>query len=190
MVPIPPIRPTPAPSPAGAALSLLAAYHECIGHLLVHLEDLLAEGLRDPAAREAVARDVLAGFDCALHVHLDDEEDDVFPAILAAAESPVRRAQAFELVSSLLVDHREMAELWTRLRVSLGALGGGVALPFPEFTARRFLDLCRRHIDREERELGDLARQIPRERLEQVAVSIARRHQVAADCCPRKGRRS
>lgn len=189
MVPMSPIRPEIPPSPAGTALALLSAYHECMGNLLVHLEDLLADGMRDPGAREAVARDILTGFDCALHVHLDDEEDDVFPAILAAAESPARRAQAFELVSSLLVDHREMAELWTGLRVSLGALGGGIALPFPELTARRFLDLCRQHIEREERELGDLARRIPPMRLAQVAGSIERRHQVAADCCPRKGRR-
>ena len=187
MAPIPPPPPETAPPAAGNPLALLASYHDCIGHLLTHLEDLLADGRHDPKEREAVARDILTGFDCALHVHLDDEEDDVFPAILAAAESPARRAQAFELVSSLLVEHREMAELWTGLRVALGALGHGVALPFPELTARRFLDLCRRHLEREEREVGDLARQIPPARLEQVVMSIARRHAGAPECCPRRG---
>ena len=188
MVPIPKHPPDEAPHAAGDPLALLAAYHECIGHLLTHLEDLLADGRRHPDGREAVARDILTGFDCALHVHLDDEEDDVFPAILAAAESPARRAQAFELVSSLLVEHRVMTELWTGLRVALGALGHGVALPFPELTARRFVELCRRHLEREERELGDLARQIPVERLEKVVGSIERRHAQAFGCCPRRGR--
>ncbi len=177
--------PEKAPRAPGDPLALLAAYHDCIGHLLTHLEDLLADG-RYPAERESVARDILTGFDCALHVHLDDEEDDVFPAILAAAESPARRAQAFELVASLLVEHREMTELWTGLRVALGAIGHGVALPFPELTARRFVELCRRHLAREERELGDLARQVPRERLEKVIGSIERRHARAAGCCPRR----
>jgi len=186
MVPTPQPPPENAPRAPGDPLALLAAYHDCIGHLLTHLEDLLADGRRHPGEREAVARDILTGFDCALHVHLDDEEDDVFPAILAAAESPARRAQAFELVSSLLVEHREMAELWTGLRVALGALGHGVALPFPELTARRFVELCRRHLDREERELGDLARQVPRDRLEKVLGSIERRHAQADGCCPRR----
>ena len=178
------------PPPAEAALALLAAYHACIRDLLVHLEDLLADGRRSPDDREAVARDLLEGFDCALSVHLGDEEDDVFPAILAASDAPARRAQAFELVSSLLVEHREMGELWTALRVALGAMGGGIALPFPELTARRFLDLCRRHIAREERELADLARRIPPERLGQVVDSISRRHARAPGCCPRGERRS
>lgn len=188
MVPIPQPPAESAPSAPGNPLALLASYHECIGHLLTHLEDLLADGRRNPDEREAVARDILTGFDCALHVHLDDEEDDVFPAILAAAESPARRAQAFELVASLLVEHRVMTELWTGLRVALGALGHGVALPFPDLTARRFVGLCRQHLEREERELGDLARQIPRERLEKVVGSIERRHAEASGCCPKRGR--
>jgi hypothetical protein len=183
--------PFPTPFPPGPSpLAALASYHECLGELLSHLGDLLAEGVRKPGEREAVARDILVGFDCALHVHLDDEEDDVFPAILAAAESPGRRAQAFELVSSLLVEHREMAELWLGLRVALGAIGHGIAVPFPEYTARRFLDLCHRHLEREERELGDLVRGIPPARLAQVTESIARRHAALPECCPHRTRKT
>ncbi len=63
-------------------------------------------------------------------MHVSDEEKDVFPALLAAADSPARRAQAFELVSRLLVEHRELAELWHALRVALQPSGpAAVELP-------------------------------------------------------------
>jgi hemerythrin-like domain-containing protein len=182
MVPTPP-RPNDTP-PADRALALLAAYHACIRDLLVHLEDLVAEGRRGGSDREAVARDFLTGFDDVLGVHLGDEEDDVFPAILAASDSPARRAQAFELVSSLLVEHREMAALWTALRAALVAPGGASSPPLPDVTMRRFIDLCRRHVAREERELSDLARRIPAGRLEQVVESMTRRHARTPDGHP------
>lgn len=181
------------PRAPASALALLAAYHDCMGNLLVHLEDLLAERRLSAGERQAVARDLLASFDCALEVHLGDEEDDVFPALLAAAQSPARRAQAFELVASLLVDHREMAGLWAQIRSTLGAIGAigeDAGVPFPEPAARRFVDLCRRHLEREERELGDLVRRIPGDRLEAVTRSIERRRSRAGDCCARKRRKA
>jgi hypothetical protein len=175
---------TPAPR---AALELC---HRCIAGMLGRLEELAA-GLCVPApgATDAGmadrARALVAEIDEALRVHMDDEEADIFPALLAACDSPARRAQAFELVSQLLVEHRELAELWHALRVPLLALGGGVAVAFPGGTAADFLVRLRAHLEREDGELADLMGVIDATSSRTIAVSIAHRHEEA---CPRVGR--
>lgn len=176
--------PSGAPSPREA----LGQCHRCIAGMLGRLEALAAE-LSGPGAGTAGlpglpdrARALVAEIDEALNVHVLDEEADVFPAILAAADSPARRAQAFELVSSLLVEHRELAELWHALRIPLLALGGGVAVTLPGGTAADFLLRLRRHLDREDVELAEILGVVDPTRSRDIAVSIAHRHDEA---CPR-----
>jgi Hemerythrin HHE cation binding domain len=175
---------TGTPSPREA----LGQCHRCIAAMLDRLETLAAE-LAAPgrhAERADRARDLVAEFDEALGVHLVDEESEVFPAVLAAAESPARRAQAFELVSSLLVEHREMAELWHALRIALLALGSGVEIAFPGGTAADFLVRCRSHLARETVELDDLMAQVGAERTREMGAAIASRH---GEACKRARKR-
>lgn len=174
--------PTGAPSPQEA----LGQCHRCIAGMLERLDDFATRLAAAPEAKDAGradrARAIVAELDEALTVHVSDEEKDVFPALLAAADSPARRAQAFELVSSLLVEHRELAELWHALRVALLALGGGVSVAFPGGTAADFLVLFRRHLERENLELSELMGVIDPARSREIAASLARRHDEA---CPR-----
>jgi hypothetical protein len=178
-----PNEPGGAPSPREA----LAMCHRCIAQMVGRLEALAHEIVAaapatPPAEVAGRARDLVAEIDEALGVHVADEEADVFPAVLAAADSPARRAQAFELVSSLLVEHRELAELWHALRIPLLGLGGGVAVPFPGGTAADFLMRLQRHLDREDVELADLMGVVSPERSRQISLAIAHRHEEA---CPR-----
>jgi hypothetical protein len=150
--------------------------------------DALVAGF-DPSPREAPAADsasrasaLVAEIDEALGVHLVDEEQDIFPAILAAADSPGRRAQAFELVSSLLVEHRELSELWHALRIALLAIGSGVGITLPGGTAADFLLLARRHLDRENLELAEILGVIDPSRSREIGIAMAHRHDEA---CPR-----
>lgn len=173
--------PSGAPSPREA----LGQCHRCIAGMLGRLEALAAE-LSGPGPGPADlpdrARALVAEIDEALNVHVLDEEADIFPAVLAAADSPARRAQAFELVSSLLVEHRELAELWHALRIPLLALGSGVAVALPDGTAADFLLRLRRHLDREDVELAEIMGVVDPTRTRDIAVSIAHRHDEA---CPR-----
>lgn len=173
---------TGAPSPREA----LGQCHRCIAGMLDRLESLAAELAAAPGAPFAGqsdrARALVAEIDEALNVHVVDEETDVFPAVLAAAEAPGRRAQAFELVSSLLVDHRELAELWHALRIPLLALGSGVAVAFPGGTAADFLLRIRSHLEREDSELAELMGAVDPSRSQAIALAIAHRHDEA---CPR-----
>jgi hypothetical protein len=166
------------PSPREA----LGLCHRCIAGMLDRVEALAAE-LAEGSA-------LVSEIDEALNVHVTDEESDVFPAVLAAADSPARRAQAFSLVSSLLVEHRELAELWHALRIAFLALGGGVSVAFPGGTAADFLVRARAHLEREDLELGDLMGIVDRGRSREIAIAIANRHDEACPGlrnCPRKG---
>jgi hypothetical protein len=172
-----------APSPREA----LAMCHRCIGQMVGRLEaiahEIVAAAPQSPPADLAErARALVSDIDEALGVHVADEEADVFPAVLAAADSPARREQAFELVSSLLVEHRELSELWHALRIPLLGLGGGVAVPFPGGTAADFLMRLQRHLDREGVELADLLGVVGADQSRRISLSIAHRHEEA---CPR-----
>lgn len=161
--------------------------HRCIGGMFDRLDALVAEVAAAPPGAPAAsladrARTLVAEIDEAMAVHIADEETDIFPALLAVCETPARRAQAFELVSSLLVEHREMAELWHALRIALLAIGGGVAVSFPGGTAADYLTLGRAHLAREEGELAELMSVIDAPRAQNIAVSIAHRHE---DACVR-----
>ena len=161
--------------------------HRCIAGMLDRLDALAGEvaaaapGTPAPDLADR-ARVLVAEIDEAMAVHIADEETDIFPALLAVCETPARRAQAFELVSSLLVEHREMAELWHALRIALLAIGGGVAVSFPGGTAADYLTRARAHLDREGGELAELMSVIDAPRAQNIAVSIAHRHE---DACVR-----
>lgn len=177
--------PAPASEEGGAptALETLGQCHRCIERMLRRLEAVAddTQGVM-PADLPARAHALVAELDEAMGVHMVDEENDVFPALLAAADSPARRAQAFALVSALLVEHRELAEHWHALRIALLALGGGVAIGFPAQAARDFIVRLRVHLEREDFELAELLRILEPARARDIGLAIAARH---ADACPR-----
>ncbi|MBL0144171.1 MAG: hemerythrin domain-containing protein [Betaproteobacteria bacterium] len=176
-MPASPTEQSGAPSPGDA----LGTCYRCMARMLDRLERLAAEfdsSLHEAPPADAADRAgaLVADIDEALAVHMGDEEKDIFPALLAAADSPARRAQAFELVSSLLVEHHELAELWHALRIPLLALGSGVAVSLPGGTAADFLQFARRHLERGELELADLMRVIGPQRSREIGVAMAQRH--------------
>lgn len=178
---LPPIDPVGEYTP----LTALGQCHQCIARMLGRLEAVTAEAAAAPPADlPARAHALVAELDEAMGVHMVDEETDMFPAVLAAADSPARRAQAFALVSALLVEHREMAEQWHALRIALLALGGGIAIAFPTEAARDFIVRLRVHLEREDFELNELLRILDPARAREIGITIAARH---ADACPHAG---
>ncbi len=171
---------------APSSREALGQCRRCVAAMLDRLEELAGDLLalaQAPAPEHAErARALVGELDEALNLHVADEEKDVFPAVLAAADSPARRAQAFELVSSLLVEHRELAELWHALRVTLLAVAGGVSAALPGGTTADFLVRMRAHLDREESELIVVMGMIDSAPSQEIAVSIAKRHD---EVCPR-----
>lgn len=159
---------------AESPLDALAGCHRHLATLLARLEPLLGHGTADRERRLQIY-EIVTDLDKVLGTHMQDEERDVFPVILAVAHAPDRHGQAFALVSGLLVEHREMMETWSRLRIGLRARSAGLSGPPVEEEARAFIAHVRRHLDREDREFGDLLRTATAAQLAEMALAMARR---------------
>jgi hypothetical protein len=142
-------------------LEMLAACHlrvqgQCA--TLRRLQPHLAAHGADPQAR-AAATAVMRYFDTAARHHHEDEEADLFPALLqcvAGSEATVLR----ELVSALRADHRALEVRWRSLRRVLEQVAGGTAATLAADEVQGLVDLYDRHIAREEAELLPMARRL------------------------------
>jgi hemerythrin-like domain-containing protein len=104
-------------------LGMLAACHRRIERQLATLDRLqrhLAAHGCDADAR-AAATGILRYFDTAAPHHHADEEESIFPRLLAA--DPSARA----LAGTILGEHAQLAANWQRLRPVLAAVAGGEA---------------------------------------------------------------
>jgi hemerythrin-like domain-containing protein len=142
-------------------LALLHGCHERIGQrcrLLLRLADHVVVRGTDADSRNAAAG-LLRYFADAGVKHHEDEERDLFPALLDAAP-PAERAPLRELVDTLVADHREMAAAWAEVERILAALAEGRETPLPRGLAERFESLYSAHIAREEAQLLPTARRL------------------------------
>lgn len=72
----------------------------------------------------AIAQATLDLFDKAVLAHHEEEEDDLFPAVLRSA-TPAERPAVDLMVKRLTAQHREIEALWKRLEPSVRALARG-----------------------------------------------------------------
>ena len=101
-------------------LEMLAACHGRVQHQCATLQRLLPHLQRHGADRDAqeAARAIMRYFDSAARHHHEDEEHDLFPALLesmAGSDAVCLR----ELTASLCSDHRKLEQLWGALRPQL-----------------------------------------------------------------------
>ncbi|MEO8104511.1 MAG: hemerythrin domain-containing protein [Betaproteobacteria bacterium] len=167
-------------TPAGfdEPLAALSACHRRIEKQLATLTRLqkhLALHVCDHDALTAAAG-ILRYFREAAPNHHADEETDLFPRVLRAAQATADHARAFELVSRLLVEHRDMERHWDRVREGLEALKqdeiGSLELDLCRDFARAYAS----HIEREDKLLLPLAgRVLATEALQAVGNAMARR---------------
>ena len=110
----------------------------------------------DAAAAEA-AQAVMRYFDLAAPLHHADEEQDLFPALLAAAEAagevaPVRRA-----IEALQGEHRAFESLWLALRAVLERVVAVQPAQLDPQAVDAFRAAYAAHIAREEGEVLPMA---------------------------------
>jgi hemerythrin-like domain-containing protein len=141
-----------------APLEMLAACHgrvqqQC-GTLLRLLPHLREHG-PDRAAQEAASA-VLRYFDTAGRHHHEDEEHELFPALLesmAGSDAVCVR----ELITALCDDHRALERRWAELRAGLLQVADGAASALADADVPGFVKHYQDHIDREEAELLPMA---------------------------------
>ena len=167
-------------APAGfdEPLEALSACHRRIEKqmsTLTRLHSHIARNGFDAEARIATAAILRYFINAAPHHHAD-EEVDLFPKLLRAAEALSDRARAYELVSHLLVDHREMESAWALVREALEGLQSGEKADLDSHLCDEFVRIYSSHIEREDNHLFPLAaRLFSKADLETLGIAMARR---------------
>lgn len=166
-------------------LEMLAACHgrvqgqcETLRRLVAHLPGHGAD-----AQAQAAAAAVMRYFDTAAHLHHEDEELDLFPALLEsmAGSDPVCLR---ELTHGLAAEHRVLERAWCSLRRRLEPLAGGQAADLPSTVVEDFIGLYERHIAREESELLPMAQRLLSDaELDRIGISM-RERRAAAEAPP------
>lgn len=139
-------------------LEMLAACHdrirlqcETLGRLAAHLP---LHGC-DAEAQQG-ASNVMRYFDSAGRHHREDEEQDLFPSMILAAEGEGARRTTL-LISQLEQEHRKIEAIWLRLRDTLEDIAHGEAKMLDAIEVSRFCALYRAHMMLEEANLFPLA---------------------------------
>jgi len=111
-------RPMPDPAATDEPLVNFSQCHIGITRQLQALAEL--PPLLEPAAKaRRIARETVAFFRGAVHEHHAEEENELFPAVLASAQSGAERDQVLSIVDRLVVEHRRIEAMWARLEPAL-----------------------------------------------------------------------
>ena len=167
-VPAPTAKPVKAAAMSKSLLHVAPGFDDPIGLLrachmriqqrcaLLHriIEHLEKKGADDQA--RAACRQVLHYFDTSGKQHHEDEECDLFPAMLAAA-SPQKRGKIQRVIDELNHDHVGMAEAWANLKPALEAVEAGTASTLDAELVDQFQTVYLTHIEKEETEAFDVA---------------------------------
>ena len=163
-------------------LEMLAACHlrvqdQCstLSRLLPHIA---AHGSDRPAQEAATA--VMRYFDTSARHHHDDEEHDLFPALIesmAGSDAICLR----ELTAALTAEHRELEARWRTLRAVLAQVAAGQTVLLSQDAVRNFAELYAGHIAREESELLPMAQRLLSDaELDRIGFAMRKRRAVSS----------
>ena len=166
-----------------APLAMLSACHtrvqrqcDTLMRLVPHLDTHGA----DPSAQQA-AQAVLRYFDTAARHHHEDEEQDLFPALIesmAGSDAVCLR----EIIDALCAEHRLLERRWALLREPLLRIADGTATPLDAVDVPGFVVLYAQHIAREEDTLLPMAaRLLDADALARMGLTMRARRGVALD---------
>jgi len=157
----------------------LEMLHACHGKIQKQLDTLqkLAAHLpghgADQQAQQA-AQGILRYFDTAGQFHHQDEEDNLFPVLLAL-DVP-EKTQIKALIENLLAQHAVMFAAWSEVRAVLVKIAEGTDAPLPGALVEKLAGSYLPHIDLEETELLTLsARLLSPQQIEEIGKSMAQR---------------
>lgn len=142
-------------------LEMLGGCHERIRTRCVLVERIAAQlvtRLPDAEMREA-AHSVVRFFDTAADAHHCDEEEDLFPALIASVPREDLEATRL-LVARLGADHVRLGALWRDMRRQLVLLAAVGARSLTQTHAAEFRQAYERHIAIEESEVLPLAQRV------------------------------
>jgi hemerythrin-like domain-containing protein len=137
---------------------MLVACHDRVRHFAATVERLAGHVLEhgsDEAAREAAAG-VLRYFDVAAPLHHEDEEADLFPALVEALDV-TQDADTLATLRRLTAEHVELAALYRAVRVTLERIAAGEPARFAAGAAESFARRYPAHAAAEEESVFPIA---------------------------------
>jgi len=130
----------------------------------------LPEMIVTAARSRSCAADMLKMFRDRLLAHHDDEERDLFPAVLRVAQPGEEADRARAMVAQLVREHREIAQLWKQLEPAVQAIANGY---LPRLDSALLHELVRRfneHVRIEEEAFLPFAQQVLARQAEDMAM--------------------
>jgi len=102
-------------------------FSQCHAGILSRLQALdTLPALLEPAARaRQIAADTLSFFRQAVFEHHAEEEQELFPAVLASAHKGAEHERLQAIVGQLTAEHRQVEAAWSKLEPKLKAVAKG-----------------------------------------------------------------
>lgn len=166
----------------------LEMLHACHGKIQRQLDTLQKLSAHLPAhgcdkQAQQAAQSILRYFDTAGQFHHQDEEENLFPTLIALDVPNKDEIKA--LIDRLLAQHAVMFSAWSDMRAILVKIAEGENTPLPEAMIERLSGNYTRHIQLEETELLPLsARLLSTQRLAEIGKSMAQRRGAAFPATP------
>jgi hemerythrin-like domain-containing protein len=170
------------PRQAAEADAPLQDFSRCHVAFVTVLEAALGlpEMIVTAARSRSCAADMLKMFHDRLLAHHDDEERDLFPAVLANAWPGEEADRALTMVAQLIREHRDIAQRWEQLEPAVQAIANGY---LPQLDSTLLQELVRRfneHVRLEEEQFLPFAQQVLAREAEDMAMlglAVHRRHE-------------
>jgi hemerythrin-like domain-containing protein len=157
----------------------LQDFSNCHAGFMTVLEAALGmpEMVATAARSRSCAADMLKMFRDHLLAHHDDEERDLFPAVIRIAQPGEEAERARAMVAQLVREHREIAQLWKKLEPAVLAVANGY---LPQMDSALLRDLVARfdaHVRLEEEQFLPFAQQVLARQSEELAMLGSTLHQ-------------
>ena len=139
----------------------------------------LPEMIVTAARSRSCAADMLKMFHDRLLAHHDDEERDLFPAVLRVAQPGEEADRARTMVAQLVREHREIAQLWKQLEPAVQAIANGYLPRLDTALLHELVQRFNEHV-RTEEEFLPFAQQVLAREAEDMAMlglALHRRHE-------------
>lgn len=146
----------------GAIDDPLTDFSQCHSTIIARFEEFRGlPDLLEPAAQaRRIATGMLQFFESAVIEHHAEEEQDLFPAVIASAVKGSEREQVQVLIDRLVGEHRQIEAMWSRLEPALKDVAKGRDSTLDEAAVRRLVDTYIAHARFEEQHFLPLAQTI------------------------------
>ncbi|QLI81133.1 hemerythrin domain-containing protein [Chitinibacter fontanus] len=154
-------------------VAMLIACHDRVRQYAALTETLVSHVAQHGADAAAIAgaQSILRYFDIAAPLHHQDEDEDLFPALI-----PLASAELKQVIDQIMAEHDELGALWQQVRAALLALVAGNDNELSAELAAQFASRYPAHAAREEDEIYPYAKVLlDAKQLQQLGRNMAAR---------------